>query len=125
MSTEITVRGAFSAFRPAERGTVHSTVAYEGPQMAPVYDRVATDLALLKSSIVALEEQGAVTWWSADQLHTWSTRPWNDEGKKLPLVHHATVGVEVKFGDFAALSRWVGEHDGAVEGFGCRGSSGH
>jgi hypothetical protein len=33
MSTEITVRGAFSAFRPAERGTVHTTVGYEGPEM--------------------------------------------------------------------------------------------
>ena len=36
MSTEITVRGAFSAFRPAERGTVHTTVAYEGPEMEAV-----------------------------------------------------------------------------------------
>ncbi|WP_099042530.1 SIMPL domain-containing protein [Mycobacterium neglectum] len=117
MSTEITVRGAFSAFRPAERGTVHATVAYEGPEMEPVYARVATDLAELKSSIVALEEQYAVTWWSADQLRTWSNRPWNDEGKQLPLVHHASVSVEAKFRDFAALSRWVGEHDAAIEGF--------
>jgi hypothetical protein len=118
MSTEITVRGAFSAFRPAERGTVHTTVAYEGPEMEPVYDRVATDLAVLKSSIVALEERDAITWWSADQLRTWSNRPWNDEGKQLPLVHHAAVGVEVKFRDFAALSQWVGQHVAAMEGFG-------
>jgi hypothetical protein len=117
MSTEITVRGSFSAFRPAERGTVHATVAYEGPEMAPVYARVAADLAVLKESIVTIEGQGAVTWWSADQLHTWSTRPWNDEGKQLPLVHHGSVGVEVKFRDFAALSRWVGDGDAAIEGF--------
>ena len=30
MSTEITVRGAFSAFEPPERATVHATIAYEG-----------------------------------------------------------------------------------------------
>ena len=117
MSTEITVRGAFTAFRPAERGTVHTTVAYEGPEMAPVYDRVATDLVVLKSSIVVLEKQGAVTWWSADQLRTWSNRPFNDKGKQLPLVHHAAVGVEAKFRDFAALSQWVGQHAAGMEGF--------
>jgi len=117
MPTEITVRGTFSAFQPPERGTVHATVAYEGPEMEPVYDRVATDLEALKASIVALKDGGAVTWWSADQLRTWSNRPWNDKGKQLPLVHHAGVSVEVKFGDFAALSRWVGQHVAAVEGF--------
>ena len=117
MSTEITVRGAFSAFRPAERGTVHTTVVYEGPDMEPVYARVATDLAELKSSVIALEEQGTVTWWSADHLRTWSNRPWNNEGKQLPLVHHASVGIKVKFRDFAVLSRWVGQHVAEMEGF--------
>jgi uncharacterized protein YggE len=117
MSTEITVRGSFSAFRPAERGTVHTTVAYEGPDMEPVYARVATGLSELKSSVTGLEEQGAVTWWSADHLRTWSQRPWNNEGKQLPLVHHASVDVEVKFRDFAALSRWVGQHVAEIEGF--------
>ena len=117
MSTEITVRGSFSAFQPPERGTVNATVAYEGPEMEPVYDRVARDLETLKSSIVPLKDEGTVTWWSADQLRTWSNRPWNDEGKQLPLVHHASVGVEVKFRDFAALSHWVGQHLAGIEGF--------
>ena len=117
MSTEITVRGSFSAFQPPERGTVNASVAYEGPEMEPVYDRVARDLEILKSSIVPLKDQGTVTWWSADQLRTWSNRPWNDKGKQLPLVHHASVGVEVKFRDFTALSRWVGQHIAEMEGF--------
>ena len=46
----------------------------------------------------------------AEQLRTWSNRPWNSDGKQLPLVHHASVGIEVKFRDFGVLSRWVGEH---------------
>jgi uncharacterized protein len=117
MSTEITVRGSFSTFRPPERGTVNATLAYEGPEMEPVYDRVARDLETFKSSIVRLKDEGTVTWWSADQLRTWSNRPWNDEGKQLPLVHHASVGVAVKFGDFTALSHWVGQHIADVEGF--------
>ena len=119
MPTEITVRGSFSAFQPPERGTVHASIGYEGPEMQPVYDRVARDLEAVKASVVQLEGggQGAVTWWSAQQLRTWSTRPWHQDGKRLPLVHHATVGVEVKFRDFAALSRWVGEHVSNTEGF--------
>ena len=125
MSTEITVRGSFSAFQPPERGTVNASVAYEGPEMEPVYDRVARDLEILKSSIVPLKDQGTVTWWSADQLRTWSNRPWNDKGKQLPLVHHASVGVEVKFRDFTALSRWVGQHIAEHRGLQrCRRSTG-
>ena len=119
MSTEITVRGSFAAFERPERGTVHATIAYEGPAMEPVYGRVARDLDAVKASIAPLDnkDNGAVTWWSADQLRTWSNRPWNKDGKRLPLVHHASVDFEVKFRDFSALSRWVGEHVANTEGF--------
>jgi uncharacterized protein len=120
MSTEITVRGSFSAFQPPERGTVHASIAYEGPAMEPVYDHVARDLEAVKTSVTRLKNgnQGAVTWWSAEQLRTWSNRPWNQDGEQLPLVHHASVGVQVKFRDFTALSRWVAEHVANTEGFG-------
>jgi uncharacterized protein len=119
MSTEITVRGSFTAFERPERGTVHATIAYEGPAMEPVYGRVAGDLDAIKSSVSALDDthNGPVTWWSADQLRTWSQRPWNKDGKQLPLVHHAAVSLEVKFSDFGALSRWVGQHVANIEGF--------
>ena len=32
-------------------------------------------------------------------------------------MHHASVGIEVKFRDFAALSRWVGQHVANTDGF--------
>jgi hypothetical protein len=117
MTTEITVRGSFSAFHPAERGTAYVVIGHEGPQMEPVYQRVARELEEVKSSATALKKHGAVTWWAAEQLHTWSDRPWNKDGKLLPLVHHANVGVEVKFRDFGELSRWVGEGIANIEGF--------
>lgn len=117
MSTEITVHGSFSAFHAAERGIAHVTVAYQGPQMEPVYERVARDLEVVKSSISPLKDNGSVTWWSAEQLRTRSERPWNKDGKQLPLVHHADVGLEVKFCDFAELSRWVSTGISNVEGF--------
>ncbi len=119
MSTEITVRGSFAAFQPPERGTVHATVAFEGPAMEPVYDRVARDLEAVKASIAPLHgpDHGPVTRWSTQEVRTWSNRPWNQDGKQLPPVHHASVGVQVKFQDFAELSRWVGEHVTGTEGF--------
>lgn len=118
MPTEITVRGRFSAFQAPERGTVHATIAYEGPTMEPVYDQVARDLEAVKVTITPLKtgDHGPVTWWSAQQLRTWTTRPWNKDGVQLPLVHHASVEIEVKFRDFGSLSRWVGEHAANTEG---------
>ena len=94
MPTEITVRGTFTAFHAPERGTVHATIAFEGPAMEPVYDRVARDLEAVMASVTPLKtgDHGPVTWWSADQVRTWSSRPWNKDGKQLPLVHHASVG---------------------------------
>jgi uncharacterized protein len=119
MPTEITVRGTFSTFQAPERATVHATIAFEGPSMQPVYDRVAGDLESLKATVIPLKtgDHGPVTWWSAQQLRTWSNRPWNSDGVQLPLVHHASVGLEVKFRDFASLSRWVGNHVANTEGF--------
>lgn len=116
--TEITVRGSFSEFRSPERATVHATIAHEGPAMEPVYGQVARDLDTVKASIAPLADPGdAVTWWSADQLRTWSNRPWNKDGRQLPLVHHVSVGVKVEFADFTALSAWVGGHVAGTEGF--------
>lgn len=119
MSTEITVRGSFTAFEPPERGTVQASISGEGADMGTVYNRVAHDLGVVKASITRLEDvdPSPVTWWSVEQLRTWSNRPWHKDGKQLPMVHHAAVGVEVKFGDFTALSRWVGEHVSGTGGF--------
>lgn len=119
MATEITVRGSYSSFLPPERATVRATLGFEGPQMQPVYERVVRDLEAVKTSIAPIHdpEQGPVTWWSTQHVRTWANRPWNQDGKQLPLVHHASVGVEVKFRDFGELSRWVGRHVEGTSGF--------
>ncbi|WP_052238745.1 SIMPL domain-containing protein [Mycolicibacterium setense] len=119
MPTEIIVRGSFSAFQPPERATVHATLGYEGPAIEPVYERVVGDLDAVKSSITPLHkpDSGPVTWWSTGRVRTWANRPWNKEGKQLPLVHHASVDIQVKFSDFTALSRWVGARITDTGGF--------
>ncbi len=119
MPTEFTVRGSHTAFQRPERGTAQVTLAFEGPAMQPVYDRVVRDLEAVKTSIQALHdpEHGPVTWWSTQHVRTWAQRPWNQSGKQLPLVHHASVGVQVKFRDFGVLATWVGQHVAATQGF--------
>lgn len=119
MPTEIIVRGSFAAQRAPERATVHATVSHEGPEMEPVYERAAADAETLTVSVAALRyaDGGPVTRWSSEQLHTWSERPWNSEGRQLPLVHHASISIAVTFKDFAALSKWVGDHLLGTVGF--------
>jgi hypothetical protein len=119
MTTDITVRGSYSAYQPPERATVRATLGLEGPQMQPVYDRVVRDLEAVKASIAEIHdpERGPVTWWSTQHVRTWANRPWNQDGKQLPLVHHASVGVQVKFRDFGVLARWVGGHVERTAGF--------
>lgn len=125
MTTEITVRGSYSAFEQPERATVRATLGFEGPQMQPVYDRVVRDLDAVKASVAPLHDpdRGPVTWWSTQHVQTWANRPWNQDGKQLPLVHHASVGIEVKFRDFGALTRWVGTHVEHTAGFSLGGVS--
>ncbi|GAA4077567.1 SIMPL domain-containing protein [Nocardioides kongjuensis] len=119
MPTEFTVRGSHSAFQPPERGTAQVTLSFQGPALQPVYDRVAADLEAVKASVRELHDPaaGPVTWWSTQHVRTWAERPWNQDGKQLPLVHHASVGVQVKFRDFARLTSWVGGLVGSAEGF--------
>jgi len=119
MATEFTVRGRFTAFQAPERGTARVTLAYEGPAPQPVYDRLARDLDTVKAALGDLHdpERGPVTWWATQQVRTWAQRPWNQDGKRLPLVHHAAVGLQAKFRDFGRLTAWVGALVGSVEGF--------
>lgn len=119
MPTEFTVRGTYRAFQQPERGTAQVTLGLEGPEMQPVYDRVVRDLDVVTRSVKEIHdpERGPVTWWSTRHVRTWARRPWNQDGKQLPLVHHASVGMEVKFRDFAQLARWVSHHVTSTAGF--------
>lgn len=119
MPTQVTVRGSYSAFQQPERATVHVTLGLEGPQLSPVYDAVVRELAAVSDSVAELHhpDSGPVTWWSTTRVATWAKRPWNKDGKQLPLVQHASVGLKVKFSDFDALAAWLGRHVGHTKGF--------
>ena len=84
-----------------------------------VFSAVADTAAAIRASIEPLHhpDSGPVTWWSSEQVRTWTHRPWNKDGKQLPLVHSAAVEFDVKFSDFSAMSTWVrtaADHAGAT-----------
>lgn len=116
--TEITVRGRFTASRAPERGTVHARVELEGPEPEQVYAAVADRTRAVTAAVTDLhdEEHGPVTWYSVQDVRTWAVRPWNQEGRQLPLVHHAAAQVQVRFSDFGALSAWL-RAQAALDGF--------
>lgn len=114
--TIITVQGEFSAWYPAERATVRASIQVDGPKRDSVFTSAVAASDSVRNSIEALfdKQAGPVTWWTSDSVRVWSDRPWNNEGKQLPLVYHAAVDFSAKFLDFDALSRWV-EAAAAIE----------
>ncbi|SJM61598.1 hypothetical protein CZ771_12855 [Actinomycetales bacterium JB111] len=106
---EITVRGSSLRRHPAQRGTVHAYVSVEGPESGEVFDAVAQSVEQVQASVGALHdpEAGPVTRWFGQEVRTWAARPWNDEGKQLPFVHHARADLEVEFSNFGVLSTWL------------------
>lgn len=107
---EITVQGNFTAYAPPERATVRLRVAHEGPEPSAVLAATTRAADAVRASITPLHDasSGPVTWWSSQQLYTSSHRPWNKDGKQLPLVHSARMDFEVKFSDFVAMGTWLG-----------------
>lgn len=117
MTAMITVQGSHSAWFDAERATVHVSAAFDGGKRDEVFAQATQAAADITALITPLHDagNGPVTWWSSDRVNVWSERPWNNDGKRLPLVYHATIGVQAKFSDFDALSRLI-EQVAVMEG---------
>ena len=109
MTGLITVQGTHTAWFDAERATVHVSAAFDGAKRDEVFARATQAAADATALIQPLFDaaNGPVTWWSSDRVNVWSERPWNNDGKRLPLVYHATIGLQAKFDDFDALSRLI------------------
>ncbi|TPW75924.1 SIMPL domain-containing protein [Schumannella soli] len=103
----ITVQGEHETWFEAERATLEIAISFDGPRRDEVLRR-ATELAdRVAATIEPLHASGAVTRWSADRVNVSAQRPWNNQGKQLPLVHAANVGVQARFRDRDALTSVV------------------
>ena len=105
----ITVRGEHEVRLAPERGIVHVTLRADGPDRAPVVERVAALALAFRDQLQARQDAGTLEEWSSRQTAIWSDRPWNADGNRLALVHYATIDVTATFSDFAALSGWVSD----------------
>jgi uncharacterized protein YggE len=115
MPTTIAVTGRSEERIAPELGAVTLTVVAQGAGRDDVYARTSAAHERLLSELRELEASGALDTWSAGQLRIWSYRPWNSEGRQLPLVHQANADVEVIFTDLSRLGEWVGEAATASE----------
>ncbi len=114
--TIISVQGEHRAWYPAERATVRVSVHAFGPKRDAVLQRSVAAADTIRGQLESMldKDAGPVTWWSSDRVSVWSERPWNNEGKQLPLVYHSAIDFTAKFKDFDALSSWV-EQVAAIE----------
>jgi uncharacterized protein len=106
---QISVRGKAEVRVPPEWVTVSLTVQAEGSDRAPVLAAVGAAEAAVRAEIGPLfsPEHGPISWWTGDQLRTWSERPWQEPGRRLPPTHYATMEHQVRFVDFTALGEWL------------------
>jgi uncharacterized protein YggE len=107
--TVISVQGSASAWHEAERATVSISVAHDGPKREPVFAATRESAATVTAILEDLHgrEGGPVTRWSSDRIAVWSDRPWNSEGKQLPPVYHASIGITARFRDPEALAQFI------------------
>ncbi|MDQ2660957.1 MAG: SIMPL domain-containing protein [Actinomycetota bacterium] len=115
MPTTIAVTGRAEERIAPELGVVSLSVGAQGPGRDEVAARTSTEHERLLAAVRELEASGALDTWSAGQLRVWSYRPWNAEGRQLPVVHQASADVEVIFADLARLGEWVGQSAASAE----------
>ncbi|WP_198165623.1 SIMPL domain-containing protein [Agromyces laixinhei] len=107
MTTTITVRGTAEQRIAPELGAVALTVSGSGAERDATLARTSRAHDELLAAVRELEASGVLDTWSAGQLRVFSHRPWNNEGKQLPVVHQTSADVEVVFTDLGRLGDWV------------------
>lgn len=108
----IKVRGSHSVEVAPERGVVSAEVRFDGPAPEPVMEQLRRGLHGVRTELERLEQEGAIKRLVIQRARTSAERPWHKDGKQLPLVHRATVGLWAEFVDFKALATWVGRTAG-------------
>lgn len=115
----ITVRGTHLVTVPPQQATVYATVRADGPAAEPVLQLVAAALAAVNASLQARHDSaaGPVIRYAVEQIHKDAHRPYNQDGRQLPLVHTASASITATFTDFADLAAWI-EQVAGLDGVG-------
>lgn len=107
--TIITVRGEHTQSYPPDIATLTLNVNLDGSERSKVFDQASRVAEDLRTRITALHngDHGPIIRWSSGTVSVWGDRPWNSDGKRLPLVFHAVIGFTATFNDFEALARFI------------------
>ncbi len=107
--TIITVQGQHTARYAAELATLRLAVSFDGGKRSDVFDQANRTAEGLRARILTLHNEniGPVIRWSSDSVRVWGDRPWNSDGKQLPVVYHANIDFTATFSDFDALARFI------------------
>ncbi|MDQ1531380.1 MAG: uncharacterized protein QOE37_1485 [Microbacteriaceae bacterium] len=103
----IAVSGSATRFLPAERGTVHLTIALEHDDRAAVLREVSELHGRFVADAKSFVHAGTATWWGSDQVRVRPERRYLKDSETYTWVQVAAAEVRVKFRDFDALSAWV------------------
>ena len=105
----ITVRGEDETRIAPERATAHVTVAGHGPDRQEVMDQVLRLSEPVRDSISSRADGGPVAEWTSQRLSVSSQRPSSSDGKRLAVVHRASIDFTATFTDSSELSLWTTE----------------
>lgn len=103
----ITVRGEHQQSVGAELAVARVAVRLDGADRSEVVTRASSIAHDLQEELKAAENAGTISKWNSERVSIWADRPWNNEGKQLDLVHHASVSTTSEWTDFSALSEWI------------------
>lgn len=103
---EINVRGRAEERLAAERATISLDAHFQGRGKATVLRSAIELVEPLRTELEAMSGD-SVTEWSSGQIHTYADRPWSEDGKRKPLVHHASIEVRAEFVDFERMSEFL------------------
>jgi len=105
----ITVRGESRSLITPERAIAHVSASADGPERGGVVERIAALAEPVRTDLAARKAAGSIVDWASQRVSVWSDRPWNNEGRQLNLVHHASVELTATFSDLMALSDWLNQ----------------
>lgn len=108
----ITVRGESKARVAPERARVHVTARTDGSDRAKVLDVLGAIANPVRSTLESRKDAGSIAEWTSARMSVHAERPWNNEGKRLAPVYHASIDFTATFEDFSELSLWITEISG-------------
>jgi uncharacterized protein YggE len=90
---------------------VDCLLALEGGDKDVVVHALSALVARLTERVVRdhRPDAGPITWYSQGQLRNFAQRPWNKDGKQLPMVYSSQADMKIKFSTLGQLFTFVEE----------------